>query len=64
MNIENYRDIAPYRGEDFQKAKERLLSNKEYLASFLSLLAGDEGPEKLKAYLDGIFAGTERSNDY
>lgn len=64
MDIGNYRDIAPYWGEDFDKAKQRLLDNREYLASFLSVLAGNDDPERAKAYLDGVFAGLSKSNSY
>ena len=64
MNIENYRDIAPYWGKDFEDAKERLLENREYLASFLSLLGGNDDSDRTKAYLDGVFAGIARSKTY
>ena len=64
MDLDSYRDIAPYRGQDFEDAKQRLLASREYLASFVYLLAGGEGDEKTKAYLDGIFAGVARAGNY
>lgn len=64
MNIDEYRDIAPYWGKDFEDAKQRLIDNKEYLASFLSLLGGNDDAERTKAYLDGVFEGIARSRTY
>ena len=64
MDIENYRDIAPYWGKDFEDAKQRLIDNKEYLASFLALLGGHDDPDKTRNYLDGVFAGIAKSKTY
>ena len=42
MDIEKYRDIAPYWDKDFDAAKERLLNSKDKIASFVDMLAGAE----------------------
>ena len=64
MDIEKYRDIAPYWDKDFDAAKERLLNSKDKIASFVDMLAGDEGPEKAQAYLNGIIAGISKAGNY
>ncbi len=42
MDYEKYNDIAPYRGEELEKAKKRILSEREYLWAFASLIAGND----------------------
>ncbi len=64
MDLSAYRDISPYWGEDFEAGKKRLLDNKEYLESFVYLLAGSEGNERAKAYLDGIMQGINNAHTY
>ncbi len=42
MDFGKYHDIAPYRGEDVESAKLRLLEKREYLGGFAYLLSGGD----------------------
>ncbi len=42
MDFSEYKDIAPYRGEDVEKAVNRLLEKREYLGAFAYVLANGD----------------------
>jgi hypothetical protein len=57
MDLSVYRDIAPYRGQDFLDAIERVKRNEEGIAAFLGSIATLETEEqraKLKALADRV----------
>ena len=63
MDYEKYEDIAPYRGEDIQKAKERILAHREYLGAFAVLIAGND-LEKIKGIIDYVYKGIDSVNSF
>lgn len=42
MNFDKYKNIAPYRGEDFEEAKKRIIEKREFLGGFAYLLSGND----------------------
>lgn len=42
MNRDNFKDIQPYFGADFDSAVERLLGQREYIGAFACMLAGSD----------------------
>lgn len=63
MDYEKYKDIAPYRGEDIERAKERILSQREYLGAFAYFLAGNN-IEMLNAIVGTISNKIKDVNSY
>ncbi|MBG0766133.1 1-acyl-sn-glycerol-3-phosphate acyltransferase [Sphaerochaeta halotolerans] len=67
MNIEQYKDIAPYRGEDVRNAIDRVLKNKDALLRILSSLGPVETEaerQKIETYAKSIFSKLEKVTSY
>ena len=63
MDNEKYKDIAPYKGEEVERAKERLLSKKEYLGAFACIIAGND-IEKINNILLYISSQMDKVHSY
>lgn len=63
MDNDKYKDISPYKGEEFAKAKERLMSKREYLGAFACLIAGND-IEKINQILEFISSQMDKVNNY
>ena len=63
MDSDKYKDIAPYKGEDFENAKERILSKKEYLGAFACIIAGND-VEKINGILGFISSQMDKVHSY
>ncbi len=64
MDLSKYRDIAPYRGDDFKAAIQRLLDGVEYLGEFISLLSGSDDEQKTLEYTSLIMNNISKVTDY
>ena len=64
MDLSKYRDIAPYRGDDFKAAIQRLLDGVEYLGEFISLLSGSDDEQKTLEYTSLIMHNISKVTDY
>lgn len=64
MDLSKYRDIAPYRGDDFKAAIQRLLEGVEYLGEFISLLSGSDDEQKTLEYTSLIMHNISKVTDY
>lgn len=64
MDLSKYRDIAPYRGDDFKAAIQRLLDGVEYLGEFISLLSGSDDEQKTLEYTSLIMHNISKMTDY
>ena len=64
MDFEKYRDIAPYRGRDFDAAIRRLLEKREYLGAFVSLLVGGNDFSAIYSYLGTMLDNISKMHDY
>lgn len=64
MDFSEYRNIAPYRGKDFDDAIERVLNKREYLGAFVSILVGSGDLEALYTYLNMIIGNIEKVRSY
>ena len=58
------KDIAPYRGEDFNAAIKRLLDGVQYLGDFISLLVGSVDEQKTLEYTSLIMQNISKVTDY
>ncbi len=64
VDLSKYRDIAPYRGEDFNAAIKRLLDGVQYLGDFISLLVGSVDEQKTLEYTSLIMQNISKVTDY
>jgi hypothetical protein len=67
MNLENYKDIGPYRGQDITDAIERVLHNRAGLERILSAFIPGEGPKQLaqlKLFVDHIIEQLKNVRTY
>ena len=64
MDLSKYRDIAPYRGDDFKAAIQRLLDGVEYLGELISLLSGSDDEQKTLEYTSLIMNNISKVTDY
>ena len=64
VDLSKYRDIAPYRGDDFKAAIGRLIDGVEYLGEFISLLVGSVDEEKTRVYFSQIMQNISRVTSY
>lgn len=55
MDFSKYKDIAPYRGDDFKAALARIMDKREYLRAFVSIIAGNDF-EKITSYMKMIMS--------
>lgn len=63
MDYKKYGDIAPYLGEDVERAKERLIAHREYLGAFAMLIAGNN-VEMINPIIDMIYNGVSQVHSY
>ena len=64
VDLSKYKDIAPYRGEDFNAAIKRLLDGVQYLGDFISLLVGSVDEQKTLEYTSLIMQNISKVTDY
>ncbi len=64
MDYSKYRNIAPYRGKDFEDAINRVLEHREYLGAFVSLLVGGNDISAIYTYLNGILDNITKVRTY
>ena len=64
MDYSKYRNIAPYRGKDFEDAINRVLEHREYLGAFVSLLVGGNDISAIYTYLNGILDNITKVKTY
>lgn len=64
MDYSKYRNIAPYRGKDFEDAINRVLEHREYLGAFVSLLVGGNDISAIYTYLNGILDDITKVKTY
>ncbi len=63
MDFSKYNNIAPYRGQDFEDAINRVLEHREYLGAFVSMLVGND-IEAVYTYLNGILDNIGKVRSY
>lgn len=63
MDYDKYKDIAPYRGQDVEDAKNRILARREYLGAFAALIAGNN-LELINGIINYITSGIEKVSSY
>ncbi len=63
MDNEKYRDIAPYKGEDFMAALARLVSSADKLKGFVSNLIGKNDPRR-DLFMDFIASSSSKIRCY
>ncbi|NLV60640.1 MAG: glycerol acyltransferase, partial [Spirochaetales bacterium] len=67
MDLDAYRDIAPYRGQDFLEAIQRVKSNPEGITSFLRSVVSvdtEEQRQNLKRKLAQVLSLLDEVTDY
>lgn len=64
MDYEKYRDIAPYRGEDYDAAVKRLKDNIGLLRMFVETLLGTDDPEKIDKFFNYIVNNLDNAKNY
>ena len=64
MDYSKYRDIAPYRGRDFDAAIRRLMEKREYLGAFVSVLVGGNDFSTIYNYLGTVVENISKVHDY
>lgn len=64
MDFSRYSNIAPYRGQDFNDAIDRILNHSDYLGAFVSMLVGGRDINAVISYLDGIKENIGKVNSY
>ena len=64
MDYSKYRDIAPYRGRDFDAAIRRLMEKREYLGAFVSVLVGGNDFSTIYNYLGAVVENISKVHDY
>lgn len=64
MDYEKYRDIAPYRGDDYFAAIKRLKDNIDYLYMFVATLVGAEDKDKTDKFFSFICNNLDNAKNY
>lgn len=64
MDYEKYRDIAPYRGDDYHAAIKRLKDNIDYLYMFVTTLVGTDDKEKTDKFFNYIVNNLDNAQNY
>ncbi len=63
MDFEKYNDIAPYRGDDFKQAIERLKEKREFLGAFAYVMSGNDF-QGMTQILNHINSSLDKVNSY
>ena len=64
MDMEKFRDIAPYKGQDFEEKFQRLMSHEQEIAGFLSAVSSTGDPEQLGKVLQSFKSMATRVHSY
>ena len=65
MDMEKYRDIAPYKGQDFEEKFQSLMTHDKEIAGFLSAVSSAPGdPEKLGKVVQSLSAMASHVHSY